>query len=126
MGGDKKMLRRLAPVLYIDKNTPPTFLAFGTRDSFLEDGKAFAVKSKSHGNRVDLYIIEGEVHGLFNWAPWLSRTLVRADEFLSSLGYIQGKPTDAIPGENVSRGKKGPARLRKEAKFNLNDKRQLS
>jgi hypothetical protein len=31
--------------------------------------------------------------GFFNRAPWQERTLLRADEFLQSLGYLKGKAT---------------------------------
>ena len=40
---------------------------------------------------------EKQPHGFFNRSPWLEKTLYRADEFLVSLGYLQGEPTIKIP-----------------------------
>jgi hypothetical protein len=49
------------------------------------------------GNRCELVGYDGERHGFFNYgksrnAPFAA-TLTRADEFLTSLGYLTGKPT---------------------------------
>ena len=45
----------------------------------------------------ELHSAEGQPHGFFNKSPWQERTLYRVDEFLASLGYLQGKPTLDLP-----------------------------
>ncbi len=47
--------------------------------------------------KVFLFTAEGQPHGFFNKSPWTERTLHRVDEFLASLGYLQGKPTIELP-----------------------------
>lgn len=36
-------------------------------------------------------------HGFFNRPPWIEVTTQKADEFLTSLGYLQGPPTLKLP-----------------------------
>lgn len=51
--------------------------------------RAFAPQAK--------YIAEGGRHGFFNSSPWLERTMIAADEFLATLGYLEGEPTIEAP-----------------------------
>jgi hypothetical protein len=52
---------------------------------------------KKLGNRCELEPFEGRKHGFFNYGkgdnPDYTATLRRADEFLISIGYLQGTPT---------------------------------
>jgi acetyl esterase len=43
------------------------------------------------------FLTDGVGHGFFNKSPWKEKTLLRADEFLESLGYLKGKPTIKVP-----------------------------
>ena len=50
------------------------------------------MKAKSLGIRADKFIAEDLGHGFFNRSPWLERTVIAADKFLASLGYLEGEP----------------------------------
>ena len=54
-------------------------------------------RSKELGHRAELVTAAGQPHGFFNRPPWREKTLQRADEFLASLGYLQGQPTIQVP-----------------------------
>jgi hypothetical protein len=54
-------------------------------------GDEFMKKSKELGHRAELFTAEGQPHGFFNRPPWLEKTTQRMDEFLASLGYLEGK-----------------------------------
>jgi acetyl esterase/lipase len=97
MPGQEDLARRIAPTLLVRKEIPPALLLFGSQDPLLEPAREFIRKSKECGNVAELYLAEGPGHGFFNRSPWLERTLYRTDEFLATLGYVQGKPTLELP-----------------------------
>jgi hypothetical protein len=47
--------------------------------------------------RAEKYLAEGQPHGFFNRSPWRERTLIAADRFLASLGFLEGEPTIKVP-----------------------------
>jgi hypothetical protein len=59
----------------------------------LAQGEEYVARAKEVGARAELMKADGVGHGFFNRPPWRDRTLRRADEFLTSLGYLQGPPT---------------------------------
>lgn len=95
--GGEEAARKITPNAHLAKGLPPALLLFGTADKLIEGAKEFIAKSKELENRAELYTAEGQGHGFFNRPPWRERTLVRADEFLGTLGYLQGKPTIDAP-----------------------------
>jgi len=48
-------------------------------------------------NSVNFWLAEGQEHSFFNKQPWLDMTISASDEFLRTLGFIQGKPTLVVP-----------------------------
>ena len=84
----------------------PAIVFFGSEDKWLINGwTAAAAKMKSLGiTSVEMRIAEGQTHAFFNKQPWKDITLIAADEFLTKLGYLQGKPTLSMPktGEALS------------------------
>jgi acetyl esterase/lipase len=88
-----KLARNLSPNEFISKQTPPAIIFFGTKDQLGIGGQEAIDKSAIAGNRMELYLAEGMTHAFFNKPPWRESTLRQADEFLTSLGYLQGKPT---------------------------------
>ena len=70
---------------------------FGAEDRFLEDVRPFMQKIGEASGRVELAVAEGMSHAYFNSPPWLKRTLHRTDEFLASLGYLEGESTFEAP-----------------------------
>jgi hypothetical protein len=47
-------------------------------------------------------------HGFFHKSPWREKTLYRADEFLISMGYLDGRPTIQIPDAKDGQPKAQP------------------
>jgi acetyl esterase/lipase len=97
VGNDEAVGKAISPVLYLAKDSPPTLLFYGTEDWLLKQGEEFLQRSKELGNRAELFTAEKQPHGFFHKSPWREKTLQRADEFLISLGYLQGKPTITVP-----------------------------
>lgn len=97
MVGSEEMAKRISPNHNLTKGVPPAILFFGSKDKFLAGAKEFMKLSGKLGNTAKLYVAEGVGHGFFNRYPWLERTTYLADEFLSSYGYIKGKPTVELP-----------------------------
>jgi acetyl esterase len=95
----KEHWREFSPMHNIDEATPPTVVFLGTKDKLVpvstaEKYKALMAKS---GRRCDLHLYEGQPHGFFNYRngknPYYYQTVIEADKFLASLGYLEGKPT---------------------------------
>ncbi|OAI48439.1 hypothetical protein AYO44_06910 [Planctomycetaceae bacterium SCGC AG-212-F19] len=94
---DEKLGKAISPTLHLTKETPPTLLFYGKQDGLLKQGEEFMAKSKEVGHKADIFLADGVGHGFFNRSPWKEKTLLRADEFLESLGYLKGKPTIKVP-----------------------------
>jgi acetyl esterase/lipase len=94
---DKAIAKAISPVLHLAKDSPPTLLFFGTNDFLFKQGEEFMLRSKELGHGAEMFTADKQPHGFFNKPPWREKTLQRADEFLVSLDYLQGKPTIKIP-----------------------------
>ena len=79
---------QISPLRYVDENTPPTLLLYGSEDALGDPAPAYVDKATAAGCRAELYLAEGQKHGFFNETPWFERTLERAEQFLVSLGYL--------------------------------------
>jgi hypothetical protein len=96
--GDKKNLaRKISPTAHLSKNAPPALILFGTSDGLKVFGDAYWKKADEIGVRAEKYLAKGQPHGFFNRSPWKERTLIAADKFLASLGYLKGEPTVKVP-----------------------------
>ena len=84
----------------------PAIVFFGSEDKWLKNGwTPAAAKMKSLGiTSVEMQIAEGQTHAFFNRQPWKDLTLIAADQFLTKLGYLKGKPTLSMPetGETLT------------------------
>ena len=80
--------RQISPVLHINVGDPPALLLFGTEDVLLKSASTYVEKSKALGNRIEMYLAEGEDHAFFKESPWYEHTVVEADSFLVSLSYL--------------------------------------
>lgn len=84
----------ISPMAYLTKGCPPMIAFFGTDDgTWLPQGIRFLEKSAGLGNRVELWMAAGQQHAFFNRDNWRAVTIIKADEFLVSLGYLTGQPT---------------------------------
>jgi len=84
---------KISPAHNIKSGGPPTIIFHGRADTTVPfaTAEAFAVKMKAAGNRCELVGYEGQPHGFFNRDPWQQQTLMEADKFLVSLGWLQPK-----------------------------------
>ncbi len=98
-GDGKVIVPRIDPARFIKSGVVPTIVFFGTADKMLDHARTFADKSKTLGNRCEVFTAAEQPHGFFNRAPWQEVTLRQADVFLTSLGYLKGEPTVKILGE---------------------------
>ena len=97
---DEAVGKAISPVLYLAKDSPPTLLFFGTDDFLIKQGEEFIQRAKELGHKAEMFTAQKQPHGFFHKPPWKEKTLYRADEFLASLGYLQGKPTIKVPAES--------------------------
>ncbi len=87
--------KEFSPTHHVTKDAPPTIVFLGDKDklipvSVLTD---FAADMQKAGVRCDAHISPNAPHGFFNHDPHFTLTLIEADKFLASLGWITGEPT---------------------------------
>lgn len=98
----KDRWKEFSPMHNIRKGMPPTVVFLGMKDSLVpvKTAKAFQEKMREVGSRSELHLYEDQPHGFFNErsSPEHYYLTVRSmDEFLGSLGYLEGKPTLTRP-----------------------------
>ncbi len=93
LGEAKDRAEAISPTQNLKKDTAPALLLFGTKDFLLDQGKQWMARAKELGHKSELYLADGQSHGFFNRPPWLERTLIRTDAFLTKLGYLEGPCT---------------------------------
>ena len=83
-----------SPMHNIDNTTPPTIFMVGTKDDKIpvETSQKFKETMGKFGRRCDLILYENEVHAFYGKSKY-NETVFEMDKFLSSLGYLSGKPT---------------------------------
>jgi len=93
----KEYWQDISPMHNIDQSTPPTIVFLGTRDKLIPVATAEKYKRlmADAGRRCDLHLYQGQPHGFFNFrkAEYYTKTVIEADRFLKSLGYLEGEPT---------------------------------
>lgn len=95
----KEYWQDFSPMHNLDKNTPPTIVFLGTKDNLIPvaTAKKYKETMESNGSRCDLFLYDGQGHGFFNHGKnnnslYFLQTLLESDRFLTSLGYLKGKP----------------------------------
>lgn len=88
--------KQFSPLHNIRKGAPPTIVFFGTQDNLVPVATAeyFKVVMEKVGSRCELHLYEGQGHGFFNYPhfEYYKKTLLAADAFLQSLGYLEEGP----------------------------------
>lgn len=112
LGDNKHLARKISPTSHLDKNSPPALILFGTNDRLKAFGDDYWKKAEEIGVRADKFLAEDQGHGFFNRSPWLERTLIAADKFLASLGYLAGEPTVDVPEVTEQATRERPNRRR--------------
>lgn len=97
--GNEKLnvdFRTFSSIDNIKNGAPPTIIFLGTNDNLIpvktiEDYKALM---DDVGSRCDIHFYEGQGHGFFNFSnfEFYKKTVIKADEFLVSLGYLDTEP----------------------------------
>jgi len=90
----KDYWKQISPMHNISKTTPPTIVFLGTNDNLIPvaTAKEYQKLMKVVGVRSDLHLYDGQPHGFFNKAKF-KETVIEADKFLASLGFLKGEPT---------------------------------
>lgn len=88
--------KKFSPLHNIKIGAPPTIIFLGTNDKLIPVVTAQYYKKVMDKveSRCDLRLYEGEGHGFFNYQNFelYKKTIIEADKFLTSLGYLKNKP----------------------------------
>lgn len=87
--------KEFSPAHHVAKGAPPTIVFLGDKDDLIPVRVLtdFESEMKKVGVRCDTHIYPGAGHGFFNKDPHYSLTVIEADSFLASLGWLKGEPT---------------------------------
>lgn len=99
IGDDESLGKQISPTLHLSEKTPPALILFGTADALIVQGEEYVQRANEVGARAEMFEAEDMPHGFFNRSPWLELTTYRMDEFLESLGYLEGRPTIEKPAD---------------------------
>ncbi len=93
----KNRYKEISPAHNIRKGMPPAVVFLGTADPLIpvSTAKRFQKKMKDVGSRSELFLYEGQPHGFFNAGKSYEsfiNTVTESDKFLTSLGWLKGKP----------------------------------
>ena len=96
----KQWFPAISPAHNITKDDPPTIVFLGSNDSLIpvSTAKKFDADLKAAGIKSELWIYEGQPHGFFNERKSQESfldTVLRADAFLVSLGWLEGNADEA-------------------------------
>lgn len=93
----KEYWEKFSPMHNIDKDAPPTVVFLGTADKLIPvtTAEKYRKLMTDRGVRCDLHLYDGQPHGFFNYSNknLYTETVIEADRFLASLGYLKGEPT---------------------------------
>ena len=92
----------ISPLHNISPGAPPTILFLGRNDRLIPAAtvQKYRDQMQAVGSRCDLHLYDGQGHGFFNQsrnAQHFYLTVFEMDCFLSSLGWLHGKPTIVKP-----------------------------
>ena len=91
----KDVYPQISPMHNIKKDTPPTIVFFGTKDSLVPvaTAKDYKRRMETVGRRCDLHLYDGQPHGFFNYGnqKYYLDTVEKMDKFLVSLNYLKAK-----------------------------------
>jgi acetyl esterase len=91
--------QEFSPAHNIHQQAPPTVVFLGDADKLIPVSvlRKFETEMKQAGARCDAHIYPNAAHGFFNRDPHFTLTLIEADKFLASLGWLQGAPSLSAP-----------------------------
>ncbi len=89
----------ISPYHHVTSDDPPTIIFHGEADITIpiRTVRMFVEAMEKTGNRCELAAYAGKEHGFFNYGrdggQAFYDTMLEADKFLASLGYLEGSPT---------------------------------
>ena len=92
-----------SPAHNVSRDDPPAIVFLGTMDKLIPVAtlEKFKTAMTKAGVRCELHLYEGQGHGFFNFkgsgGKYYALTVRAADQFLASLGWLQGAPTISEP-----------------------------
>jgi acetyl esterase/lipase len=92
-----------SPYHNVSRDLPPTVIFHGRADTTVPYAhvERYCAKAQELGNRCELFGYEGAEHGFFSprveEGRWYRETLVEADRFLTTLGYLPAPAPIKIP-----------------------------
>ncbi|MEI7730529.1 MAG: alpha/beta hydrolase [Verrucomicrobiota bacterium] len=91
--GDR--VKEFSPAHNVSADAPPAIVFLGRNDKLIPVAvvERFQSNMRSAGVRCDVFFYAQQGHGFFNQEPFKSKTLIEADSFLVSLGWLNGPPT---------------------------------
>ena len=96
----KDAYKNFSPLHNIKKGAPPTIIFIGTNDKHIpiETVAYYKKVMEKVGSRCELKIYDGQNHGFFNYKnlEYYKKTVMDADAFLLSLGYLKNEPIFTI------------------------------
>lgn len=96
----KDVYKTFSPLHNIKKGAPPTIIFLGTNDKHIpvETVAYYKKVMEKVGSRCDSKLYEGQSHGFFNYKHLenYKKTVMEADAFLVSLGYLKNEPVVTI------------------------------
>lgn len=108
-----------SPNAHVTAGAPPAIIFFGSRDRLSATGDEYLLKAEKYHDHAEIFVAADQNHGFFNWAPWKDATLREVDQFLQSLGYVNGpatlppsdkaRLTEASPGQAIYQPPTRPA-----------------
>ncbi|MDB6026448.1 MAG: Lipase [Verrucomicrobiales bacterium] len=102
--------KEFSPAHNITRDDPPTVVFLGSNDHLIpvQTAHDFETEMKKVGVRCDVHIYEGQKHGFYGKAnpKYYYETVLEADKFLASLGWIKGQPTVEMPAPRAKAEKK--------------------
>lgn len=90
-----------SPANHVSPAAPPTIIFHGSEDTTIPPGqiKRFQQSMEKAGARCEVVFYAGQGHAFFNRSKsegrYYRETLLAADRFLASLGWLQGEPVPA-------------------------------
>ena len=113
-GRVKDRYKEFSPAHNITAACPPTVVFLGGKDALISTTvlDRFKANMTAAGVRCDTHIYPGQPHGFFNRDPYQTATLVEADKFLTSLGWLSDKR--ALPAVQANLEAAAPEQAPKE------------
>ena len=93
---------KISPLAHVKPGSPPMLIIHGDADTIVpvEQSHSMEKAMKKAGNRCDLIVLKGVNHAFaivgYGTEETIVCSLMEADRFLASLGFLAGKPTIAL------------------------------